>query len=164
MLERILEVLSEMDEDELTQVLHLLVAKQQTYHRPLAFLQAVMGFTPLGRDADAYVYEMTIYDELLNRYGIVHGGVLTTFIDTAMAETAFAKDGELQKAVTLNLTVNFVRQAVQGRLRCTVLTEQNSHRIALFFATVTDDEKKVVATATGHFYKTAHQVKATTVN
>ncbi|MCI0181846.1 PaaI family thioesterase [Sulfoacidibacillus ferrooxidans] len=149
--------LDTMSEGELEQIYRLIEAKKRTYHQPLAFLLEVMQFRVVGDGADKYMYQMQIGDELLNRYGIVHGGVITTFIDTAMAETAFLLDGELKKAVTLNLTVNFVKQAVSGMLHCQVVPTQNSYRLALFTALVTDEEGDVIATATGHFYKSSHQ-------
>lgn len=149
--------LDTMSEGELEQIYRLIEAKKHTYHQPLAFLLEVMQFRAVGDSADEYMYQMQIGDELLNRYGIVHGGVITTFIDTAMAETAFLLDGELKKAVTLNLTVNFVKQAVSGMLHCQVVPTQNSYRLALFTALVTDEEGDVIATATGHFYKSSHQ-------
>lgn len=155
-IDQIVEQLRDMGEEELQQIARLIEAKKRTYHQPLAFLQEVMGFHILEKDGDEFLYQMVIGDDLLNRYGIVHGGVLTTFIDTAMAETAFLLDGELKKAVTLNLTVNFVKAAVGGRLHCSVTARQNSHKLALFAAEVNDDNNDVVATATGHFYKTAH--------
>ena len=155
--DRIAALLDGMDDDELAQVYHLLEAKKQSYHRPLAFLQAVMDFQAVRRADGAFDYDMTITDDLRNRYGIVHGGVISTFIDTAMAETAFALDGELQRAVTLHLTVNFVKSAQAGRLHCRVTPTQNSHRIALFYAAVRDDSGEVIASAAGHFYKSAHR-------
>lgn len=156
MIEQITDLLRDMEEDELAQVLALVAAKSKTYKKPLAFLQAVMDFQGCEAPVGSFGYRMKINDDLRNRYGIVHGGVITTLIDTAMAETAFALDGHLQKAVTLHLTVNFVKAGQDGFLTCVVTPEQNTHRIALFQALVTDEAGDVVATAVGHFYKTAH--------
>lgn len=159
MLERIVALLQDMEDDELTQVYGLIAAKSKTYKQPLAFLQAVMDFQTAEAPVGSFGYQMTISDDLRNRYGIIHGGVITTFIDTAMAETAFALDGHLQKAVTLHLTVNFVKAGLDGKLFCSVTPAQNSHRIALFQAVVTDEAGDVIATADGHFYKSAHAVE-----
>lgn len=156
MLDRIASLIHGMDDEEIAQVIRLIEAKKKTYQQPLAFLQAVMDFKTVAGREGANTYSMKISDDLRNRYGIVHGGVLTTFIDTAMAETAFRLDGHLQKAVTLHLTVNFVKAAENGVLHCTVTSAQNSFRIALFHADVTDEVDDIVATADGHFYKTAH--------
>lgn len=158
MLDRIASLMQGMDDEEIAQVIRLIEAKKETYQQPLAFLQAVMDFKAVEGLGEAYTYSMRVSDDLRNRYGIVHGGVLTTFIDTAMAETAFRLDGHLQKAVTLHLTVNFVKAAESGLLHCTVTSAQNSFRIALFHADVTDEAGDMVATADGHFYKTAHQL------
>ncbi|PWI56865.1 PaaI family thioesterase [Sulfoacidibacillus thermotolerans] len=159
MREKINELLRAMSEPELEQIYHLIEAKNRTYHQPLAFLLEVMHFEAIEETANGFWYQMKITDDLRNRYGIVHGGVITTFIDTAMAETAFALDGELKKAVTLDLTVNFVKQAVNGTLRCQVTPTQNSYRLALFTAYVTDEVGDIIATATGHFYKSLRQTQ-----
>ncbi|MCY0877102.1 MAG: PaaI family thioesterase [Firmicutes bacterium] len=160
MLDHIVALLGDMEEEELAQIYALVKAKSKTYKKPLAFLQAVMDFKSAQAPDGSYGYQMTITDDVRNRYGIVHGGVITTFIDTAMAETAFALDGHLRKAVTLHLTVNFVKAGEDGTLYCRVTADQNSHRIALFQAVVTDQAGDVVATADGHFYKSAHAQEA----
>lgn len=156
MIEKINDLLGDLEQGELEQIYRLIEAKKRTYHKPLAFLQEVMGFVANPPAEGHYDYEMQVTDDLRNRYGIVHGGVITTFIDTAMAETAFQLDGDLKKAVTLNLTVNFVKAGSDGRLRCRITPTQTGRKIALFSALVTDDASDVVATATGHFYKSAH--------
>lgn len=155
MREDIIRLLDGMDGEELEQVYHLLDAKRRSYHQPLAFLLAVMGFRAVPSEEGTFAYVMDVSEELKNRYGIVHGGVISTFIDTSMAETAFALDGHLQKAVTLHLTVNFIMSVAAGQLRCVIVPAQNGYRIALFNAIVYDDMDGIVASGTGHFYKSA---------
>lgn len=155
MREDIIRQLDDMDGEELRQVYHLLDAKKRSYHQPLAFLLAVMGFKAVPSEAGSFAYVMDVSEELKNRYGIVHGGVISTFIDTAMAETAFALDGELKKAVTLHLTVNFIKSVEAGQLHCVIAPAQNGHRIALFNAIVYDAAGEIVASGAGHFYKSA---------
>lgn len=154
MLDEIVRELDGLTAEELTQILRLIRAKKATYHHSLAFVQEVMRFQAIPVSEDGkYSYTMTISDELLNRYGILHGGLMTAFIDTAMAETAFVIDNTVERAFTLNISVDFIRPGKSGDLRADIKVIQNSRVIIVFHADVYDGDNQVVATAMAHFYK-----------
>ncbi|MEZ5834555.1 MAG: PaaI family thioesterase [Geminicoccaceae bacterium] len=71
------------------------------------------------------VLSLAIRPEMLNRSGILHGGVLTTLMDTAggYAGTYCPVDGNIRKALTLSLTTQFTGQARSG-----VITATATHR------------------------------------
>ncbi|QSO48062.1 PaaI family thioesterase [Alicyclobacillus mengziensis] len=154
MLDEIVRELNGLPAEELAQILRLIRAKKATYHHPLAFVQEVMRFQAVPASEDGkYSYTMTISDELLNRYGILHGGLMTAFIDTAMAETAFVIDSTVERAFTLNISVDFIKPGKSGDLRADIKVIQNSRVIIVFHADVYDRDNQVVATAMAHFYK-----------
>lgn len=154
MLKNIVEELQELTQDELDDILRLIRAKKTTYRKPLAFVQEVMSFRSLSPSVqDQYSYAMSISDELLNRYDILHGGLMTAFIDTAMAETAFVIDTTVERAFTLNISVNFIKPGRNGDLRADVKVIQNSRVIIVFHTDVYDEENQLIATAMAHFYK-----------
>src|SRR5579875_2496684 len=99
---------------------------------------------------DQYSYSMNISDELLNRYGILHGGLMTAFIDTAMAETAFVIDTTVERAFTLNIAVDFIKPGRTGDLRTDIKVLQNSRVIIVFHANVYDEDNQLIATAMAH--------------
>ena len=152
-LEKIIAELSGLPTEELEDILRLIQAKKATYHHPLAFVQEIMRFKATGQNEDHYTYRMTVTDELLNRYGILHGGLMTAFIDTAMAETAFIIDETVERAFTLNITVDFIKPGRAGELSSRVKVIQNSSVIIVFQADVYDDTEQLIATALAHFYK-----------
>lgn len=154
MKEKIIESLQGMPEEELQAIYRLIEAKKATYHRPLAFVQEMMKFENCGLHDGAYIYEMTVQEEMLNRYGILHGGLMTAFIDTAMAETAFAVDHSVGRALTLNLSVDFIAPGrLSDVLQARIMPIQNSRAILVFRGEVLNHEQKLLATALAHFYK-----------
>lgn len=154
MLKNIMDELKDLDQEELDEILRLIRAKKATYHKPLAFVQEVMSFRSLSSPIeDQYSYAMSISDELLNRYGILHGGLMTAFIDTAMAETAFVIDTTVERAFTLNISVDFIKPGRNGDLRADIKVIQNSRVIIVFHADVYDEDNQLIATAMAHFYK-----------
>lgn len=154
MLEDIIQELQDVPSEELEEILRLIRAKKATYHHPLAFVQEIMSFRSLPpSEQDQYSYAMSISDELLNRYGILHGGLMTAFIDTAMAETAFVIDTTVERAFTLNIAVDFIKPGRTGDLRADIKVLQNSRVIIVFHADVYDEDNQLIATAMAHFYK-----------
>lgn len=152
--DEIMTELENLPESELQSILNLIRAKKETYHKPLAFVQELMGFEFLKQADNVYRYAMKVTDDLINRYGLLHGGLMTAFIDTAMAETAFQIDPTIDRALTLNMAVNFIRPGQPGdKLESEVHVIQNSHSIMVFQATVWNPDSHVVATAMAHFYK-----------
>ena len=153
MLDKIMEELKQLPEEELQEILQLIQAKKATYHHPLAFVQEIMRFKQIDKEVGVYSYSMTISDDLLNRYGILHGGLMTAFVDTAMAETAFQIDPTVERAFTLNITVDFIKPGREGELTAKVHVIQNSRVIIVFHTDVFDNQGELIATALAHFYK-----------
>ncbi|WP_448188417.1 PaaI family thioesterase [Azospirillum sp. sgz301742] len=62
--------------------------------------------------------ELSIDRRHLNRAGVVHGGVLTTLLDTAMgfSATYCPLPGRVRRVVTLSLSTSFLGQARHGTL------------------------------------------------
>ena len=79
---------------------------------------------------------------------------MTAFIDTAMAETAFLLDQSIERALTLNIAVDFIRPGQPGDvLNAEIRVVQNSRVMIVFQSTVTNPKGETVATAMAHFYK-----------
>lgn len=153
MIENIIGELKGLPADELQSIYNLIVAKKSTYHKPLAFVQELIQFSYIGVFNSTHRYQMQVGDEVVNRYGILHGGLMTTFIDIAMAETAFKIDPEVEKVLTLNICVDFVKSAHVGQiLEAEVSTIQNTRSIIVFHVNVYEGND-VVSTAFAHFYK-----------
>lgn len=63
------------------------------------------------------ILEMDLDEQLLNIYGLVHGGALFSLADTAAGAASFTTGRD---SVTLNSSINYIRPASGGKLKaCT---------------------------------------------
>ena len=88
--------------------------------------------------------------ELGNVIGAMHGGVLLTMLDVAMASAAVSRHDFRLTAVTLNLDSSFVGPG-RGRLTADGEVLDDDGSVALCSASVTDAEGRLVAQALGSF-------------
>jgi uncharacterized protein (TIGR00369 family) len=90
---------------------------------------------------------------VLNRQGIVHGGIHATLLDTAMGYSGCFTGDPARRvlALTLSLTVNYL-STVKG-MRLVAEARRTGGGRATFFAsgTLTDDEGGEIAAASGVF-------------
>jgi uncharacterized protein (TIGR00369 family) len=76
-----------------------------------------LGLQPVGFDGEDYIVELSIEARHLNVGGIVHGGVICSLLDTAMARSWFMREGNRElTAGTLEMKVNFLGSAKEGTL------------------------------------------------
>jgi len=111
---------------------------------------ALLGIEVVRRDADGAEARLPFKPELQNRKGDVHGGAITSLIDTALGNAAFADLGLGAAASTLSLTVNFLN-AAKGDLRCFARCVRRGRSIRFVEAEVLDDKDEVVAKAVATF-------------
>jgi uncharacterized protein (TIGR00369 family) len=88
--------------------------------------------------------------ELGNVIGAVHGGVVSTLVDVAMASAAVSQLDFRMTAVTLTLVTRFLEPG-RGRLQADAECLHAEDGVAWCRATVTDPEGRCVATAQGSF-------------
>ncbi|WP_148895810.1 PaaI family thioesterase [Geothermobacter ehrlichii] len=79
---------------------------------------AYMGFRLVEWDIDYAVMEFTVGPQHLNRHQIIHGGVLTSIIDSVAGFAGlYGPGGQLRKGVTLSVTTSFTGKASSGTIR-----------------------------------------------
>ncbi len=85
--------------------------------------------------------------------GVVHGGVITTLVDACCGSAVLTALPELQRIVTLDLRIDYLRPAAQGqRLRCRAECYRLTRQVAFVRAVVDDgDEADPVATSAATF-------------
>lgn len=113
-------------------------------------IMETLGFTDLRPEPGRVVVEMPAAEFHYNPLGTVHGGVISTLLDTAAAcavHTTLAA-GELYTSV--DLTVKFLRPVTvdSGLLTCEGTVIQRGRRTALAQAQLTDEAGRLVAHAT----------------
>lgn len=88
--------------------------------------------------------------ELGNVIGAVHGGVVVTLLDVAMASAAVSRLDFTRTAVTLNLDTSFIEPG-RGRLTADGEVIEQDGSVAMCRASVTDANGRLVAQGLGSF-------------
>jgi len=84
----------------------------------------------------------------LQPYGIVHGGVIATIIDTATFWAGFLRLDEDCGLVNVDLKLNYLSSVVQGELRAEGICIRPGRTISYAEARVEDDKGNLVAHGT----------------
>ena len=97
--------------------------------------------------------ELPLKPFLLNRYGIPHGGIHATLLDTAMGYcTCYSEDPNKPIfAMTLSLTVNYLGQSTGNTLVSEANRTGGGRKTVFAQGSVSDDTGQIIATATGVF-------------
>lgn len=116
-------------------------------------LQEHLGFRLVQWTEDFARVELPLADHLMNRYGIPHGGVYATLLDTACGYSGSYCDrpGQKRLAMTLSLTVSFLARP-EGRLLVAEAKRIGGGK-RTFFAEgrIADETGTLTATASGTF-------------
>ncbi len=102
---------------------------------------------------DYAVVELDIGEQHLNRSGIVHGGVLTSLLDTALSLAGLycPVPGHVRKGMTLSLTSTFIAPARGGVLRAVGRRRGGGRATFMASGEVLDAEDNIVAMGEGTF-------------
>jgi acyl-CoA thioesterase len=95
--------------------------------------------------------ELTVRPSSMNPRGIVHGGCLSTLMDT-VAGIAACTTG--RSCVTLNSTMNYIKAAKAGtkKILCQTSKVKAGRTIAVYNSVLTDDDGEVIASGTYTFF------------
>jgi uncharacterized protein (TIGR00369 family) len=117
---------------------------------PLPPIMATLGFSGVKFDEGTATFELAPQEWHYNPIGTVHGGVLSTLLDSALACAIHTTLPAGSRYTSLDLSVRFTRAATvySGTLRAdgTVLTR--GRRTATAEGRITDAAGRIVATAT----------------
>jgi uncharacterized protein (TIGR00369 family) len=113
-------------------------------------IMATLGFTGFEPERGRVVVEMPAAEFHYNPLGGVHGGVISTLLDTAAGCAVQSTLAVGERYTSLDLTVKFLRPVTvdSGLLTCEGDVIQRGRRTALARAQLTDERGKLVAHAT----------------
>ena len=97
--------------------------------------------------------------DFLNRSRILHGGILTTLIDTAggYAGTFCAVPGHVRRALTLSMTTQFIGQASSGTIRAEAVRRGGGRKIFFADVDVSRDDGEPIAFGSGTYrFRSGH--------
>ncbi len=96
--------------------------------------------------------QMTVREEMINGFGIVHGGIAFALSDSAFA---FACNNRNNLSVALDTTINFTKSTQPGNILTAEATEQHNGRsTGLYLVTVTNEKGEQVALFKGTCFRT----------
>ena len=101
-----------------------------------------------------------IREDMLNGFGIVHGGIIFSGADSAFA---FACNSHGQISVALDVHISFIRASMTGDLMNVEAKEIHTGNKTSFYDITTRNEKgEVVAVFRGTAYRTGRALPAST--
>ena len=96
--------------------------------------------------------EMTVRKEMINGFGIVHGGIAFSLGDSAFA---FACNNRNMLSVALDTSINFIKPVhVDDILTAEAKELHNGKSTGLYHITITNQKQHVVAVFKGTCYRT----------
>ncbi|KRT70010.1 MAG: PaaI family thioesterase [Candidatus Methylomirabilales bacterium] len=106
--------LGEQAREELLSLSERLAAARKKQKHP--HYRDLIGEEVVRRESGETEARITARPFLLNRSGVVHGGVLCTLMDEAIGWAAYNSLGEGAQLVTAELKINFLEAATSGTL------------------------------------------------
>lgn len=102
---------------------------------------------------DGGVAEVTlpVHDQLLQAYGMVHGGIYCVLIDTVLGSAVRGVCGFDSKPLTVDLNVSFLRPSGKGVLTARAEIIKPGRKVLVGNADVMDEQGRKVATGRGSF-------------
>ena len=96
--------------------------------------------------------KMTVREEMINGFGIVHGGIAFSLADSAFA---FACNNRNNLSVALDTSINFTKSIQVGdELTAEAKETHNGRSTGLYFITITNQKNEQVAIFKGTCFRT----------
>jgi len=111
-----------------------------------------LGITVLEVGEGSCKLQMTVRKEMLNGFGIAHGGITYSFADSALA---FASNSHGQKSVSVETSISHTQSLKEGDIIIAEAKEEHrSNKIAVYSIKVSKDGE-TVALFKGTVYRTS---------
>jgi acyl-CoA thioesterase len=98
--------------------------------------------------------KMTLRNEMLNGFGIAHGGITYSLADSALA---FASNSHGQKSVSIETSISHIKSLTEGdEIIAEAIEENLSNKIALYQVKIKrKSDNAIVASFKGTVYRTS---------
>jgi uncharacterized protein (TIGR00369 family) len=113
-------------------------------------LAELLGIAVERSDADTATATMVAGERHLNPGGTVHGGALAALVDVAMGAAVNAGNDDDERAVTIEMKVNYLEAGEAGPLQATSIVRRRGSRFTVLEAEVLQGDQTLVF-ATGTF-------------
>ncbi len=122
----------------------------------MAWMNEAPYFQLLGMEvvelAEGYARMIVpVNDSMNSALGTLHGGVLSSLSDSAVAMALFTVIGPGDKPVTVELNINYLRPAGDSQLTATARIVSRGRTIAVGDVDITDDLDRLIAKSRATF-------------
>jgi len=107
--------------------------------------QDALGIELVEASPDRVVFTCPIRPVMHQPYGILHGGVYCTIVETAASVAAAIWLGDQGNVVGVNNSTNFIRATREGTLTATATPLQRGRTQQLWQVVIVDDDDRLVA-------------------
>jgi uncharacterized protein (TIGR00369 family) len=108
----------------------------------------LLGTEWISDDLDAARVRLDVREDLLQPVGLVHGGVLSSLVESVCSRaTAFAVLEEGMAAMGQSIDVSFLRPITEGIIEVTARARHRGRTTWIWDAEVTDGEERLCALA-----------------
>jgi uncharacterized protein (TIGR00369 family) len=104
-----------------------------------------LGFEYKKIDDHHLQIRLPIKDLFVNSAGVVHGGVISSLADVAMSNLISANENGIQQALTVDLTVSFLRPAAGSYLIANAQIEKQGKTLIHADCSIFNDKQELVA-------------------
>lgn len=99
--------------------------------------------------------QMTVRDEMTNGFDIAHGGIAYSLADSCLA---FAANSDGIQSVSIETSISHTKKVKSGDILTATSKEINkSNKTALYYITITNQDKLEVAHFKGTVYRTSKE-------
>jgi acyl-CoA thioesterase len=114
-----------------------------------------LGIEVIESSEGKSILQMKVKKEMLNGFGIAHGGITYSLADSALA---FASNSHGKKAVSIETNISHLKTVHENDLlRATAHLKSISNKIGLYEVEITNGEGILVALFKGTVYRTREE-------
>jgi len=112
-----------------------------------------LGIERLSVEAGKCILRMKVRKEMLNGFGIAHGGITYALADSALA---FASNSHGRKSVSIETSISHTISLKEGdEITATAEEVSLSNKIAVYYITIRNSSGNIVALFKGTVYRTS---------
>ena len=112
----------------------------------------LLGIVNESRQAGGARMRLTVDPALNNPNGVVHGGVIYTLVDYSMGQAVQYGLPEGEHCATIEIKISYLTSVREGTVTVETEVVKQGRTIAFLTSKVTDDQDRLVATASGSMF------------
>jgi acyl-CoA thioesterase len=114
-----------------------------------------LGIERIEEKPGSVILQLTVREEMLNGFGIAHGGITYALADSSLA---FSANGNGIKSVSIETSISHTKPVKAGDiLRTQVIEENLTSKIGIYTITILNQHQEKVALFKGTVYRTGKE-------